>query len=53
MCVVVNDIPIGEMFGVNLGCLEDVAEETLSRSPIVYIGGMHDRMQDPEFFAHL
>jgi hypothetical protein len=48
-----NDTPIGKMFGVNLGCLENVSEETLSRIPIVYIDGMHDRMQAPEFFAHL
>jgi hypothetical protein len=48
-----NDTPIGKMFGVNLGCLEGVSEETLSRIPIVYIDGMHDRMQPPEFFAHL
>ena len=48
-----NDTPIGKMVGVNLGCLENVSEETLSNIPIVYIDGMHDRMQAPEFPAHL
>jgi hypothetical protein len=48
-----NDTPIGKMIGVNLGCLEGVSEETLSRIPIVTIDGMHDRMETPEFTTHL
>ena len=48
-----NDTPIGKMYGVNLGCLEGVSEETLSQIPVVTIDGMHDRMQMPEFPAHL
>ena len=48
-----NDTPVGEMIGVNLGCLEGVSEETLSKVPVVAIDGMHDRMQPPEFAAHL
>lgn len=46
--------PIGKMYGVNLGCLEDVSDETLSRLSIVYVDGRHDRWQAaPAFFSHL
>lgn len=48
-----NDTPIGKMVGVNIGCLEGVSEEELSRIPITYIDGMHDRMEPPAFTAHL
>ena len=48
-----NDTPIGKMIGVNLGCLEGVSEETLSKIPVATIDGMHDRMETPEFPAHL
>lgn len=48
-----NDTPIGTMIGVNIGCLEDVPDETLSRIPIVRVDGMHDRQDPPVFFAHL
>lgn len=48
-----NDTPIGAMVGVNLGCLEGVDEETLSKVPVVRIDGMHDRMEPPAFATHL
>lgn len=48
-----NDTPIGRMVGVNLGCLEDVSEETLAQLPITYVDGMHDRLDAPAFVAHL
>jgi hypothetical protein len=49
-----NDTPIGKMVGVNVGCLEGLSEEALSKIPITYIDGMNDRWQEaPEFFAHL
>lgn len=49
-----NDTPIGVMYGVNLGCLEDVDEETLARIPIVYVDGMHDRWaSEPATLSHL
>lgn len=48
-----TDTPIGTMIGVNLGCLEGVSEEELSRIPIVRIDGMHDRIEAPAFPAHL
>jgi hypothetical protein len=48
-----NDTPIGRMVGVNLGCLEDVSEETLAGLAITYVDGMHDRLDAPAFVAHL
>jgi hypothetical protein len=49
-----NDTPIGKMVGVNLGCLEGVDEETLSKVPIVYVDGLNDRWQRaPAFAGHL
>jgi hypothetical protein len=41
------------MYGVNLGCLEDVSEEDLSRVPITYIDGRSDRFAAPQYFSHL
>jgi hypothetical protein len=48
-----NETPIGRMYGVNLGCLEGVSEERLSKLAIIYVDGLHDRMEAPEFFSHL
>jgi hypothetical protein len=49
-----NDTPLGKMYGVNIGCLEGVTEEELSRIPITYADGMNDRWQEaPAFFAHI
>jgi len=49
-----NDTPIGPMFGVNLGCLDDVPDETLAALRIVYVDGLHDRPdRPPAHFAHL
>ena len=48
-----TDTPIGTMIGVNLGCLEDVTEEELSRIPVVHVDGLHDRFEPPEFRSHL
>lgn len=49
-----NDTPIGKMYGINIGCLEGVTEEELSRVPIIYVDGMHDRWDAaPEFTSHL
>jgi hypothetical protein len=49
-----NDTPIGKMFGVNIGCLEGVSEETLSKIPITRVDGLNDRADAaPAFFAHL
>ena len=49
-----NDAPMGKMYGVNVGCLEGVTEEELSKVPITYVDGMNDRWQDaPAFTGHL
>lgn len=49
-----NETPVGRMYGVNVGCLEGITEEELSRVPITPVDGMNDRWQErPEFFAHL
>ena len=48
-----NDTPIGKMYGVNPGCLDNVTDEELSRVPVTYIDGLHDRFEPPQFFSHL
>jgi hypothetical protein len=49
-----TETPIGKMYGINLGCLEGVSEEELSRLPITYVDGLHDNWQNaPEFTSHL
>jgi hypothetical protein len=49
-----TETPIGKMYGVNLGCLEGITEEELSRLPITYVDGMHDRWESiPKYTAHL
>lgn len=48
-----TETPIGKMYGVNIGCLEGVSEEELSKLTITYIDGMHGRMEAPEFTSHL
>ena len=49
-----TETPIGKMYGVNLGCLNDFTDEELSRAPITYVDGRSNRWQNaPEFFSHL
>ena len=48
-----NDTPIGTVVGVNVGCLEGISEEALSKVPIVFVDGLNDRPGAPQFFAHL
>ena len=48
-----NETPMGKMYGVNLGCLDDVSDETLSQVPITYVDGRDDRFAPPTHFAHL
>jgi hypothetical protein len=49
-----NETPIGKMYSVNIGCLEGVSEEELSKIPITYVDGMNDGWQEtPKFFSHL
>jgi len=48
-----TETPMGVMYGVNLGCLDDVSEEDLSRVPITYVDGRNDKFAAPQYFAHL
>ena len=49
-----NETPMGRIYGVNLGCLENVPEAVLAQVPVTYVDGMHDRWdQAPEFTGHL
>lgn len=49
-----TETPIGRMYGVNLGCLEGLSEEELSRLPVTYVDGLHERWQAaPAYTAHL
>ena len=49
-----TETPIGKMYGVNIGCLEGVSEEELSKIPVTYVDGMHDHWQQaPDFVSHL
>jgi hypothetical protein len=49
-----TETPMGKMYGVNLGCLNDVSDEELSKAPITYVDGRNDNWQNaPEFCTHL
>ena len=49
-----NDTPIGKMYGVNIGCLEGISEETLAFIPITSVDGLHDNWGTaPQFHSHL
>ena len=49
-----TETPIGLMYGINLGCLDEVTDEELAKVPIVYVNG-RDEIWDkpPPFYAHL
>ena len=49
-----TETPVGRMYGVNVGCLEGVSEEELSKVPVTYIDGLNDGWPDPpEYTRHL
>jgi hypothetical protein len=48
-----TETPIGVMYGVNIGCLQDLSDEDLSGIPITYVDGARDRFASPEWFSHL
>lgn len=48
-----NETSSGKMYGVNIGCLEDVTEEELSNIPITYVDGINDRQESPVYCSHL
>lgn len=49
-----TETPIGVMYGVNLGCLEDATDAELAAAPITYVDGRNDRWGEaPEIVRHL
>lgn len=49
-----TETPVGEMYGINVGCLEGVPDEELARIPIVYVDGRDDQWQRaPHHFRHM
>ena len=49
-----NETPIGKMYGVNVGCIEGITDEELSRIPVTCVDGLHDQWGvAPEFHSHL
>jgi hypothetical protein len=49
-----TETPIGKMYGVNLGCLDDVSDEDLAAAPIKYVDGRSGSWgATPAFFRHL
>ena len=50
----IGNTPDGNrIYGVNLGCLEDVTAEELAAAPIIYIDGKHDRNSAPPITSYL
>ena len=50
----IGHTPDGEkIYGVNMGCLEEVTPEELAAAPIVYIDGKHDRHAPPPITSYL
>ncbi len=48
-----TETPLGKMYGVTIGCLEEVSDEELSRVPFTYVDGRSDRFERPAYSAHL
>jgi len=48
-----TETPVGKMYGVNIGCLDGVPEEELSRIPVTCVDGMNDRFSAPVHCSHL
>ena len=40
------------MYGIDIGCLDGVSEEELSRIPVTCIDGADDRFAAPERLSH-
>ena len=50
----IGTTPDGQrIYGINIGCLEDVTPEDLAAAPIVYIDGLHDHHAAPEVTSYL
>ena len=49
-----NETPMGEIYGVNVMCLENATDAELENAPITYVDGRDDNWQHaPAFFRHL
>lgn len=49
-----TETPMGEMYGVNVGCIDGLTDEDLSRLAIVRIDGLHGQWQQaPAHAGHL
>lgn len=48
-----TETPIGVMYGINIGCLDDVPEAVIAAIPITCVDGLHDRFEPPVHAAHL
>ena len=48
-----NSPEFGHMYGVNLGCLDDVTDAELATAPITYVDGRNDRHAPPTETRHL
>ena len=49
-----TETPIGLMYGVNLGCLEDASDEEVANAPVTWVDGRSDNWANaPAFFRHL
>ena len=53
LCGVGTETPTGVMVGINLGCLEGISDEELSRVTINYVDGRNDRFAPPVHCSHL
>jgi hypothetical protein len=38
---------LGEFYGVNVACIDNVSDEELAQAPVVYEDGRHDRWDRP------
>ena len=49
-----TDTPMGEMYGVNVGCIDSLTDEDLSRLAVVRVDGLHGQWQQaPAHAGHL
>ena len=50
----IGHTPDGQrIYGVNVGCLEEVPPEVLAAIPIVHVDGRHDRSGPPDIASYL
>ncbi len=50
----IGQMPDGtRIYGVNIGCLENVPDDVLAAAPIVFVDGRNDSQNPPRVVAHL